>query len=67
MSQFESCEERRNGEIRVIGLNINEDVIAGRMELCYNRWWRAVCAGQWDSNDAAVACRQILNLPQPGI
>ena len=51
----------QNGEIRVMGLN-NEDVIAGRMEVCYIGWWMAVCADDWDLRDAAVVCRQKLNL-----
>ena len=64
MSQLEPC-EARSGGVRVIGLN-NNDAFAGRMELCYNGWWRAVCAGNWDSNDAEVVCQQMLNLPQSG-
>ena len=55
------------GEVRLMGLKKN-DVIAGRMEICHNGWWTAVCADGWDLNDAKVVCRQILNLPlQSGI
>lgn len=64
MSQ-DHCSVIQNGEIRVMGL-ISEDAIAGRMEICYSGWWRAVCADDWDLRDAAVACRQMLNLPQSG-
>ena len=53
------------GDITVIGLT-NEEVIAGRVEICYEGWWRAVCAVGWGMRDAAVVCRQILNLSQSG-
>ena len=56
MSQRDPCTA---GDIRVIGLT-NENVIAGRMELCYSNEWRAVCAGGWDLNDAEVVCQQML-------
>ena len=50
----------------MIGLT-DEDAIAGRVEYCYDEEWRAVCADDWDLNDAEVVCRQVLNLPQSGI
>ena len=66
MSQ-ETCVATRTGEVRVMGL-MKSVAIAGRMEICYNGWWRAVCADGFDLNDAKVVCRQILNLPmQSGI
>ena len=65
MSQDESCTSPEQGDIRVIGLT-NEDVVGGRVMLCYNGWWTAVCPGGWDMNAAKVACRQILNLSQSG-
>ena len=65
MSQ--ECEATRTGDVRVKGLN-KTVAIAGRMEICYKGWWTAVCADDWDLNDAKVVCRQILNLPmQSGI
>ena len=61
MSQ--ECTATRNGDVRVKGLTTTA-AIAGRMEICYAGWWRAVCADGFDSNDARVVCRQTLNLPQ---
>ena len=29
----------------------------GRVEICYDNVWWAVCANNWDNTDAAVACR----------
>ena len=66
MSQEDHCTAANEGDIRVIGLT-TEDVIVGRMELCYQGVWRAVCAHGWDLNDAKVVCRQMLNLPQSGM
>ena len=66
MRQLETCEQATSGRVRVIGID-NSDAIAGRTEICYNGWWRAVCAGGWDVNDAEVVCRQMLNLSQSGI
>ena len=65
-SQEDTCTAAEEGDIRVIG-QTNEDVIAGRVELCYEGLWRAVCAGGWGISDAKVVCRQMLNLPQSGI
>ena len=44
-----------------------KDAAGGHVELCYNEEWRAVCAGDWDLNDAEVVCRQVLNISQSGI
>ena len=30
----------------------------GRVEVCYNNEWSAVCSYSWDYLDAQVACRQ---------
>ena len=44
MSQEDRCTAQEQGDIRVIGLT-TEDVIAGRMQYCYDNEWRAVCVG----------------------
>ena len=65
MSQEDSCTAVNQGDIRVIGLT-TEDVIAGRMQYCYDNEWRAVCVGWWDLNDTKVVCRQKLTQTQSG-
>ena len=54
----------RNGDIRIIGLN-SSCIIAGRMDLCYNLEWRAVCHGEWDINEAMVVC-ELFGFPANG-
>ena len=66
VSTSQECTAQELGDIRVIGLT-TEDAIAGRIELCNNGRWTAVCAGGWDSDDGATVCRQALNLSQSGI
>ena len=44
------------GEVRLVdGIIENE----GRIEICYNRVWGAVCDQGWDKTDAHVACTQL--------
>ena len=66
VSTSEECNTPEQGDIRVMGLT-TEDTIAGRMELCFNGQWMAVCAGGWDLDPAAAVCRQTLTISQSGI
>ena len=45
-----------NGEIKLVGGGTRYE---GRVEVCYDGVWGAVCPISWDSNDAKVVCRQL--------
>jgi len=49
----ETCPQ---GAVRLAaGASSNE----GRVEICLNNQWGTVCDDEWDSDDAAVVCRQL--------
>ena len=43
------------GDVRLQGNNSAE----GRIEICINNIWGAVCNDSWDNRDAQVACKQL--------
>ena len=47
-----------HGAIRVIGVN-HASAVAGRMFICDNGEWRAVCDEGWGIEDTQVVCRQL--------
>lgn len=50
-----------DGAVRLVG---GSDAKEGRVEVCFNNTWSSVCSEGWDSNDAAVVCRQLGLMPQ---
>lgn len=52
----------KNGEVRLYASDTAE---RGRLEVCYDGVWGAVCNEQWTVMDAKVACNQ-LGLPSEG-
>ncbi len=47
------CEE---GSVRLAGGVIDQE---GRVEVCINQVWGALCDDGWDSTDAHVICKQL--------
>ena len=39
--------------MRLVG---SDDGDEGRLEVCVNSAWGSVCSGEFDTNDASVAC-----------
>ena len=53
----------KHGDIRVIEINTT-NAVAGRMFICDDGKWRAVCDDGWNRNDARVVCHQLVFDPQ---
>lgn len=49
------------GEVRLAG---GTNVAEGRVEICLNDQWGAVCDRMWDASDAGVVCRQLGLTPE---
>ena len=47
-----------NGTIRVLGINTTH-TLAGRIEICVETEWWAVCENGWGSDDASAVCRRL--------
>ena len=50
---YSNCSD---GDIRLVGGRNNSE---GNVQICYNNAWTSVCSDYWDTNDAAVVCRQL--------
>jgi len=52
-----------DGEIRLVEIASDdvqqEDIVRGRVEICFGRVWGTVCDTNWDFNVGAVVCRQL--------
>ncbi len=49
-----------DGEITVIGSAYKKE---GRVEICFNNTWYAVCGDNWGQSEASVVCRQLGYIP----
>ena len=45
-----------NGDVRLTGGDYDWE---GTVEVCFNRLWGTIADSGWDSNDAAVICKQL--------
>lgn len=36
-----------------------QTIYEGRVEICYEGVWRAICPSSWGRNDAKVTCQQL--------
>ena len=49
-----------NGDVRLMnGSDHSSTLGVGRVEICYNNSYWAVCDDQWDILDAGVVCQQL--------
>ena len=50
-----------NGDIRLVSSDddTGEDVMSGRVEVCWDDRWGTVCDQNWSDNDATVVCREL--------
>ena len=50
-----------NGDIRLVTSDgdTGEDVMSGRVEMCWDDRWGTVCDQGWSDNDATVVCREL--------
>ena len=50
-----------NGDIRLASSDgdTGEDVMSGRVEVCWDDRWGTVCDQNWSDNDATVVCREL--------
>ena len=52
--------ECSNGDVRLMnGSDHTSTLRVGRVEICYNNSYWAVCDDQWDTFDAGVVCREL--------
>ena len=47
-----------DGDIRLVG---SQSLYQGRVEVCVESQWARVCGNDWDHNDAAVVCHQLVS------
>ena len=53
IEQNETC---TSGSVRLVN---GETQYEGRVELCYDETWGAICPYTWDIREATVICRQL--------
>ena len=58
-----AADECSNGDITMtngtVSVSNTTSIIAGGLQVCVDKRWGAVCSGGWNTDDAAVACRQL--------